>query len=143
MIYLKSRISKVAFSTALFSRLLIYRTESKITSYQLPSVALDEPLYRSIVGPFHIIWKKTGGKLFHPPVIFDTFTANTFSTARFISAVAFGEIFIDVTIPFFHVSSWLCSSKIWVGLNHLILYRHNKPEKIIITKAKISKAFSR
>jgi len=61
-------------------------------------VDFDESPQAAIVGPFHIIRKETGRKLFHAPVILQAFTADSLSTARVVTAVAVGHVFIRLTV---------------------------------------------
>jgi hypothetical protein len=57
-------------------------------------VDFDESLQAAVVGSFDIIRKETGRELFHAPVIPQAFTADPFSTARVVTAVAMGHVFI-------------------------------------------------
>jgi hypothetical protein len=73
----------------------------------LPPITLNESSYRPIIGSLRLFWEKAGGKLFHPPVILYTLTADAFATARLISAVAVFQVFLDAALSLWHQTSWI------------------------------------
>jgi hypothetical protein len=52
------------------------------------TAALDESLYRSVIGSLHLVREKAGGKFLHSPVILDALTADALAAARLVGAVA-------------------------------------------------------
>ena len=87
----------------------------------LSFIALDKSPYRPVIGSLHIIREKAGGKFLHPPVILDTFTADAFTTAGFIGAVAVFAVFFDATISLCHLTSLIGFCIVCSCLKHLAL----------------------
>ncbi len=53
----------------------------------LLSVRLDEPFYRPVVGPLHVVFKKAGRQLFHAPVILYALATDALAAAWLVGAV--------------------------------------------------------
>ena len=51
-------------------------------------VRVDKSLDRAVIGSLYIVREKTGGQLSRPPMIGNTFTADSLPTAGLITAVA-------------------------------------------------------
>jgi hypothetical protein len=63
----------------------------------------DKSFDRPVIGPLNFRRKETGGQFTGVPVIADTFAANAFARAWFISAIAFG--FVLIHFASFHSDS--------------------------------------
>jgi len=67
--------------------------------------SFDESFNGAVISSFYIIREKTGWKLSHPPMIANTLTANSLSTAGLISAIAL--LLILIYTAFSHTLSFL------------------------------------
>lgn len=67
----------------------------------LSFVALDEPLYGTVVGPLHVFGEIAGRHLARLPMVSYALAANSLPGAGLISAVAVRLVLLD--FAFFHV----------------------------------------
>jgi len=69
----------------------------------LSFVALDKPLYGTVVGPLHIFGEIAGRKLARLQVVSDALAANALPGTGFVSAIAVRFVLFDFTL--FHILS--------------------------------------
>ena len=68
-------------------------------------IALNEPLYGTVIGPLHILGEIASWQLTRPLMVSDAFAANAFSAAGLVGAVAIRFVLLDFTL--FHIPSTL------------------------------------
>ena len=66
-------------------------------------MALNEPLYGTVVGPLHVFGEIACGKLARLPMVSDALAANALPGARLVSAIAVRLVLLYFT--FFHIRS--------------------------------------
>ena len=71
----------------------------------LSLIALNEPLYGTVIGPLYILRKIARWQLTRLLMVSDAFAANAFSAAGLVGAVAIRFVLLDSTL--FHIRSTL------------------------------------
>jgi hypothetical protein len=66
-------------------------------------IALNKPLYGTVVGPLHILREIASWQLARLQMVSDAFAANAFSATGFVGAVAIRFVLLDFT--FSHIRS--------------------------------------
>ncbi len=69
----------------------------------LPLIALNKPLYGTVVGPLHILREIARWQLTRLLMVSDAFAANAFSATRLVGAVAIRFVLLDFTLS--HIRS--------------------------------------